>query len=204
MPQAKDLAQEINMSVLCKTGEVKRANDIGFKGYSKFAYEPCTLCRKERWVRLNTGVPIHSLCISCGNKKRGEMRRGQNAHQWNGGYRTQEGYIFLRLEPNDFFYPMAIKKGYIREHRLVMAKHLGRILHKWEIVHHKNRNKLDNKIGNLELVDRHMHLREHRDGYKEGYIEGFHNGINDRIQKLKDKAILLEAELYLLKVVQKE
>jgi hypothetical protein len=57
------------------------------------------------------------------------------------------GYISLHL-PN---HPIANKGGTVYEHRLVMSEHIGRYLASHESVHHKNGNRSDNRIKNLEL-----------------------------------------------------
>lgn len=112
----------------------------------------CPNCGKGRWVREynSRAKTFTGFC----NKCHAQYTTGQfDKHSaWKGGRTLRNGYIEVKLRPDDPFYPMAKKSGYIREHRLIMARHLGRCLNPWEIVHHKNGIPDDNRLENLELI----------------------------------------------------
>lgn len=68
---------------------------------------------------------------------------------WKGGRRLKtDGYIAIK----DHSHPNSAKDGYILEHRLVMSNHLKRPLETWEVVHHVDGDKANNKLDNLELL----------------------------------------------------
>lgn len=88
------------------------------------------------------------------------MKIGKNNPAYKGGiWIDKEGYILLKT----LGHPFANSHGYVREHRLVMEKHLGRYLKPEEVVHHINGNIRDNRTENLQLYpNNNEHIREHR------------------------------------------
>ena len=69
-------------------------------------------------------------------------------------YLTTDGYV-ATYKPE---HPHATKKGYVREHRLIMEKHFQRYLKKSERIHHKNNIRDDNRIENLEIIQANKRL----------------------------------------------
>lgn len=95
-------------------------------------------------------------------KKNGIPRDGRfntNNQNWAGGKCMSGGYVKIRDPLN----VMRDARGYVWEHRLVMAKHIGRPLHRTEVVHHIDENKCNNDISNLMLFSSQAeHIRHHR------------------------------------------
>ncbi len=136
-------------------GEIREGQRINGKWKSKYIWHACVDCGKPRWVQYISGKPSNLRCNICG------VGHGPRHPSWKGGRLiTSEGYIRIWLSPNDFFYSMTNKTGYVMEHRLIVAKRLGRCLQRWELVHHKDHNRGNNIDSNLQLVtdDRHKQI----------------------------------------------
>lgn len=149
-----------------QVGSIKLGSEIGKSTHDRYIWHACEMCGKERYVRLDRGKPKNRQCAVCGHKTRASKQRGEANPSWKGGrHHTANGYIEVQLQPEDEFYPMTNYRGRVLEHRLIMAKHLGRLLEPWEIVHHKNRVKDDNVLSNLELVESiTLHVDKHSRG----------------------------------------
>jgi hypothetical protein len=86
-----------------------------------------------------------------------DHKRGPENHRWKGGRQvTKRGYVVVFVDSKDPMIGMVHThttsgSGYAFEHRLVVARHLGRILHGDEEVHHVNGNRADNRLENLQL-----------------------------------------------------
>ncbi len=118
-----------------------------------------------------------------------QSRMGQDNPNWKGGRSSKtRGYVTVRVYPENFFYPMAESDGYILEHRLVMAKYLNRCLLPWEIVHHKNGIRNDNRLENLKLLPSQTYHTV------DTLLKSKVTKLEKRIQILEKRIILLEAE----------
>uniref|UniRef100_A0A6M3IU96 Uncharacterized protein n=1 Tax=viral metagenome TaxID=1070528 RepID=A0A6M3IU96_9ZZZZ len=190
-------------------GEIRKGKEIGYKNPNcKWKWAACPDCGLEHWILYRISSIVSSKCRSCAQKgkhptevARANMSlasrgrgKGELNPSWRGGiHYNHDRYRLIKIYDDDFFYPMAMGNGYVLEHRLVMAKSLGRNLHSWEIVHHKHtkyparsiEDKRDNRIENLQLVS--------DDEHKQITL------LENRVRYLENRVTSLETEIILLK-----
>lgn len=182
-------------------GDIKKVKEIWpdrvfggrCSGDNKYIWVACMDCGKERWIawcRWKT-KPESIRCRSCQCKRAARLRdnpTGANSPHWKGGRSKSRGYMRIKVPRGNFFYEMASRQGYVPEHRLVMAIQLGRCLLPWEVVHHKNGIKDDNRLENLQLTsdlgNRQM-----------AYFEKKFNRILEENKELKQELRLLRLEI---------
>lgn len=135
--------------------------------------KPITQFDKKRGIRFNTWQKFPILICKFCNSRYVKVKHKQvycswtckskynvleRTHSWKGGKRKEREYTFLYIPGH----PLAGKRNYVPEHRLVMSEHIGRMLEPGEQVHHINGNKSDNRIENLSLLSKSEHMRLHR------------------------------------------
>lgn len=158
----------------------------------RYEERPCADCGKVRSVQMRAGEPISARCHPCGAKVGAEKRRGKNlgprSSNWRGGRSVMKnGYVMVTLHPDDPFAVMGNLKKHrsVYEHRIVMARHLGRTLTREEQVHHVNGNKTDNRLTNLRLTTLGEHAAYHRREVQH---------LRSRVQELERELAALKAE----------
>jgi hypothetical protein len=147
---------------------MKRATEAAAKKREQegVLYIPCAACQKQmrRW---RSQVRRARLPMACSKTCRSLVMRGENNPQWRGGtwIDKRSGYRFVltaRLNRADrSLLPIPAPRD-VPEHRLIMARTLGRWLTKEEHVHHINGNKTDNRPENLRIMNWTEHSKEHR------------------------------------------
>ena len=113
----------------------------------------CAICKKDFWCRPSEEKRKKIYCSrDCFNKR--DLKSGQR-------FLSSDGYVIIYVDGRQ-----------IKEHRHLMSLHLGRPLKSSEIVHHKDHNKLNNDLSNLEIMTRAEHNRTH---FKINYNDGLTN-----------------------------
>lgn len=97
---------------------------------------------------MPSGVYIRSDKVRQEMSHRMTGRIRDKSPAWNGGkFIDKDGYVMVLMPEHKF----CNTRGYVREHRLVMEKKLGRYLEPNEVVHHIDKNRKNNNIDNLQL-----------------------------------------------------
>jgi len=141
----------------------------------KKTYKPAAQLRKVRkseagyCSRSCRAKANHHLLNYCDNGKgKPNPKKGLRLEQnpaWKGGVtfkRNKGNYIgpkYVRCPPE--FAEMARVNGYVMEHRLVMARTLGRVLKRSEAVHHVDHNTRNNDPANLMLFATNAQHKTH-------------------------------------------
>lgn len=81
--------------------------------------------------------------------------------KFDGVDRIDRGGYALRIKQWD--HPNVNRFGHVPVHVLVMTEHLGRGMQPSEHIHHKNHDKLDNRLENLEVLTPSEHSKRHGD-----------------------------------------
>ena len=142
-----------NKGLTKETDERIRNYAERLKGHPNYGYKKGESFWKDKKLSEK-----HKQNISIAGKASPLRPRGAKCWNWKGGrQKKSEGYILVKA-PN---HPFTCKyKGYVLEHRLVMEKKIKRYLNPWEIIHHINGVRDDNRIENLQLL-----IRNHPPGH---------------------------------------
>ena len=91
----------------------------------------------------------------CSRKCQGMAKRGKPHPHTGGISKNRQGYV------REY-----INGKYVFQHRLVVERAIGRKLRDDEIIHHKDRDKSNNSLDNLEILSSSEHTKIHESELK--------------------------------------
>lgn len=102
-------------------------------------------------------MPAYDACPECGGRKRSKNKRCAKCYGY-GTYRHVMPNGYVRVWNPD--HPLAKKDGHVLEHRMVLHD-AGIVIPKGAHVHHKNEDRTDNRLENLEVKSPRDHIVGH-------------------------------------------
>ena len=134
--------------------EIGQKYSTGSKRNYKYGLFKCSVCNCEVEKIIKDGINAKYCSHNCYSKLRTGVKRGSKNKRI-----LSKDYVYI-YNPE---HPHAIgtRKLYVAEHRIVMEKFLDRYLTNDEIVHHIDRNTLNNNIENLQLLTPSQHSKLH-------------------------------------------
>lgn len=152
-PKSRGLCNKHHLHSLNGTLDIERpttghTRSVGSYGAAACLVEGCDRRPVSRWMCNKHAMQRAAGIIDDrGQQLRalGSQGRPRKQERW-----SHRGYVVVYAPAG---HPNARRDGTILEHRLVVSTFLGRPLEEWEIVHHKNGTRDDNRIDNLELLD---------------------------------------------------
>lgn len=91
--------------------------------------------------------------------RHGNHARSSRQHRWNpGGSVASNGYVKIRVGRG---HPLADRNGYAYEHHVIWCAAGNPRTGPGQVLHHRNHDKTDNRLANLELKSRGQHNAEH-------------------------------------------
>lgn len=126
------------------------------KGGGKYCSRHCQQLASRRRVQLVCPACNTTFSVSASVAKRGRVHCSVNCQRPKVSIHS-DGYRQLWMPDH----PNAHLNGYILEHRFVMAESIGRPLRNDEVVHHRNGDKQDNRLENLQILSHAEHSKFH-------------------------------------------
>jgi len=123
-----------------------------------FEEKPCAWCGT---LFYPISAAKDSTQMTCSPKCKGEFFCGTNSLNFKGG-------SHIHVQTNHKMVLIGKRKGfvgkYLSEHRLLIAKHIGRMLTRDEMVLHINNQGLDNRLSNLYVCESNSECAKRRLG----------------------------------------
>lgn len=120
-----------------------------------YKYRNTRMPTREKRAR-KLGIPIGQLPDGRGE---GKKSKGSDHYRWNAGdIISKHGYVRVRVGTG---HPLADRNGYAYEHHVVWREAGNPHPKKNQVIHHRNGDKTDNRLDNLEIMTRLEHAKEH-------------------------------------------